>query len=232
MRLWPLVALLAGAATAQEAPTDYVVADGKLDEAAFHALVACGAPPGEACPWPEARWPAERARDLRVSLRPPHAGWTAAEIATAERAIDAAIAEINAAGAALAMRRVGKGEAHDIAVHLVAAGGGEVIAGTWWPWLDGAVMQGGMVSLRWGGEGRVNGAAIAIASDLPAREMTSILLEELTQATGLTFDIRDPAYDDVSIFAEDSNSVLRLGYADRAALRRHYPPDLNSASAP
>jgi hypothetical protein len=38
-------------------------------------------------------------------------------------------------------------------------------------------------------------------------------------------DIRNPAYDGVSVFSEDSNAVLRLGPRDKEALRRHYPPE-------
>lgn len=50
------------------------------------------------------------------------------------------------------------------------------------------------------------------------------MLEEITQALGFMTDIRNPAYDGVSVFSEDSNAAKTLGPQDIMALRRHYPP--------
>ena len=63
------------------------------------------------------------------------------------------------------------------------------------------------------------------ADDLPPGDVAPVVLEELTQAMGLMTDIRNPAYEGVSVFSEDSNAVLRLGAQDKEALRRHYPPE-------
>lgn len=48
------------------------------------------------------------------------------------------------------------------------------------------------------------------------------MLEELTQAMGLMTDIRNPYYDETSVFSQDTNASTELGEQDIMALKRHY----------
>ena len=57
----------------------------------------------------------------------------------------------------------------------------------------------------------------------PRQAIASVVLEEVVQALGLLTDIRSPVYRR-SIFAEDSNSGIRLRGQDAMVIRRHYPP--------
>ena len=137
-----------------------------------------------------------------------------------DRAIDAAIEEINATGAELFLIRAFEGEL-DIPIYLVATPQGGRIEGTSLTELDGAEMAIGRVALRSRGAHIVS-AAIAISQDIRRREIASVVLEELVQAMGLPTDIAGPAYER-SVFAEAYNSAVWLRGQDAAALRRHYP---------
>lgn len=218
-RLAVLLVLVAQAAGAVE----YVETAGPLKDADFYRLVACGAPPGAPCAEEFVRWAAPKARDLAVTIAPLPADHPRRRAQTAGVALDAAIAEINGAGAALRLRRVETGLRADVRVYLTPARSGETIRGTGVPGVDGAPMQAGLTTIWWNDRREITDAVIVLAADLPAIEMMPVMLEELTQAMGLLTDIRNPHYDGLSVFSEDSNSVRRLGQQDRMALRRHYP---------
>ena len=220
-----LLALLAAGPTASAQAVDYLETDGKLSSEDFYRLVACRALPGGPCTVEPVRWPRDRALDLAVDIAPLPPGYSPDTAARMSGAIDHAIAEINSAGAALHLRRASKGERPDISLHLSTVHEGDAIHGTGVWGVDGQVIGAALVTVWWDlGQGLTE-AVIVMADNLPPSDVAPVVLEELTQAMGLMTDIRNPAYDGVSVFSEDSNDVLRLGAQDKDALRRHYPPE-------
>ncbi|MBP1807166.1 DUF2927 domain-containing protein [Rubellimicrobium aerolatum] len=220
-----LLAALLAAEVAGAGENDFLATEGRLSDEDFHRLVACRAPPGGPCALDPIRWPPEVARDLVVGFAPVSSAYPSEMIGRMTAAVDHAIAEINAAGAALRLRRAARGDSPDIVVHLVAIHEGEAIAGTGLSGVDGQTIGAALVTVWWDDAADLSRAAIVLAEDLPGSDVVPVVLEELTQAMGLMTDIRNPYYDDRSVFAEDSNSVTRLGSQDREALRRHYPPE-------
>ncbi|WP_210530226.1 hypothetical protein [Rubellimicrobium arenae] len=218
-----LAGLLAigGVADAQE--EDFLVASGKLSTEDFYRLVACRALPGGPCTQEPVRWPPGRAQDLSVGFAPVSSAYPPEMIRRMIAAVDRAMAEINGAGAALHLRRAGKGETPDVLFQLSTVQEGDAIDGTGLSGVDGQQLGAAMVTVWWDDGQDLDQALIVMAEDLPPADVGPVVLEELTQAMGLMTDIRDPYYDDISVFAEDSNSVTRLGPQDREALRRHYP---------
>lgn len=214
-----LLALVATGAWAQD---DFVVTDGKLSAQAFYDLVSCGAPPGGPCVFDRVRWAPEDALDLVVGFAPVQPGYPRVAMRPMSDALDAAIAEINGAGAALRLRRAGKQEGADVTIHLAAIGEGDAIAGTGVAGVDGEIIGAALVTVWWDDALNMTDAVIVVAGDLPEEEMRPVLLEEVTQALGLLTDVRNPFYEDLSVFSEDSNRVTKLGVQDREALRRHY----------
>jgi hypothetical protein len=79
------------------------------------------------------------------------------------------------------------------------------------------------VYIFWDNQRAITQGTILIAQDIPPAAIDSIVLEELTQSLGFVFDIENPDYENVSIFAQDSNSVLTLAGQDAAILRLYYP---------
>ena len=215
VRVFLAILLLASPAVAQE----YVSVRGTLADDAFYQVVACAASPGAACRKPFLRWsPAKRAA-LTVSLGTGTLRLAAAQRVPYEAALDAALAEVNALGADIRLRRVA-GPA-DIAVHVVATHPGRTMRDTGVPGLDGVVLPLARVSVS-ARAGEIRAAQIAVSAHARRAEIPSLLLEEIVQALGLITDIRGGAYGG-SIFAEDSNSVTTLRSQDAMALRRHYP---------
>ncbi|HVG48953.1 MAG TPA: hypothetical protein VM899_12575 [Rubellimicrobium sp.] len=221
----PILAVLAAAPVASAQAVDYLETDGKLTSEDFYRLVACRALPGGPCTVEPVRWPRDRALDLAVDIAPLPQGYSSDMAARMSGAIDHAIAEINSAGAALHLRRAAKGERPDISLHLSTVHEGDAIQGTGVWGVDGQVIGAALVTVWWDLGQDLTEAVIVMADDLPPSDVGPVVLEELTQAMGLMTDIRNPAYDGVSVFSEDSNTVLRLGAQDKEALRRHYPPE-------
>jgi hypothetical protein len=221
----PLLALLAAAQMASAQEVDYLETNGKLSSEDFYRLVACRALPGGPCTVEPVRWPRDMALDLAVDVAPPPPGYSADMAARMSAAVDHAIGEINSAGAALHLRRAAKGETPDISLHLSTVHEGGAIEGTGVWGVDGQVIGAALVTVWWDAGQDLTEAVIVMADDLPPGDVAPVVLEELTQAMGLMTDIRNPAYDGISVFSEDSNSVLRLGPQDKQALRRHYPPE-------
>jgi hypothetical protein len=205
-----------GGSSAQE----YLAVPDIISDDAFYRLVACAAPPGGDCAKPFIFWPEERRLSLRVGIAGSADSFPDYKYDLVDAALDAAIAEINAAGAHVFLERVYTGEM-DIPVHLVAAPQGGIIADTGVAELDGSDIAIGRVAIRSRGD-QIIAAAIAISQDIRRREIASVVLEELVQSLGLVTDVASPAYDQ-SIFAENGNNMTRLQGQDAAALRRHYP---------
>lgn len=211
-----LAALLPLPAAAQE----FVTVDGELSDEDFYRLVACGAPPGGACSKPTIRWPPDRRLRLRTGIARVSPAFPTYKLDLVDRALDAAIDEINGAGAQLFLERSYEGDM-DIPVFLLDTPQGGTIRGTGNAEIEGTDLSIGRVVLRTRGES-ITAAAIAISRDIRRREIASVMLEELVQAMGLPTDIASPAYDS-SIFSENGNSVVWLRGQDAEALRRHYP---------
>jgi len=213
--------LWSGAAMAQ----DYVIVSGLLSDEDFYRLVACGAAPDGPCRDPMVRWPADVARDLRVSFQQIEPNYPGDRQTALEKAFYAAITEINASGANLRLRVVAPNDAAEISVHLLDIAHGEQIARTGLSPLDGAVIEAALVQVWWNRDLMLDRAAIVFPRDIEWSGLRSIALEELTQALGLLTDIDGRWYERTSIFSESSNAVIRLGAQDIMALRRHYPPE-------
>lgn len=211
-----LICLAGTAAPAQE----FITTQGTISDEDFYRLVACAAPPGGACAKPFIRWPEPRRQELRVGIADVAPSFPGYKLDLIDRAIDTAITEINATGAALRLTRVYEGTV-DIPLYLVATPQGARITGTSIAALDGSEMAIARVALRSRGS-MITAAAIAISQDIRRREIASVVLEELVQALGLPTDIDSAAYTR-SIFSEADNATVRLRGQDAAALRRHYP---------
>lgn len=210
------------AAPAQE--SDFLTVEGKLSSEDFYRLVSCRALPGGPCTVAPVRWGPDKAGDLSVGFVAIPRGYPKGPIERLFRALDHAIAEINGTGAALHLRRALRGERPDIALHVAPVREGDLIRGTGIPGVDGQTIGAALVTVWWDEAMSLTDAVIVLAEDLPPSDVIPVLLEELTQATGLMTDIRSPHYEGLSVFSEDSNRVTRLGAQDREALRRHYPP--------
>ena len=88
---------------------------------------------------------------------------------------------------------------------------------------DGQQIGAGYVYVYWDADKTLSQSTILIAQDIGLTEINSIVLEEITQSLGFLFDIENSTYENVSIFAQDSNSVLSLTGQDAAVLRLYYP---------
>ena len=200
-----------------------VASTGPLSDDEFYRVVACAAPPGGACQLPFVRWPDYRVADLTISVNQIAPDYPDEQQQMLMTELKAAAAQINAAGAALQLRFVPMGESADITVHLLDIGMGDQIAGTGMSPPDGTYIEAALTQLFWNGNNNLTRTAIIFPRDIEMNDITSIALEELTQALGLSTDIDDPYYETRSIFSETSNSQTELGEQDIMALRRHYP---------
>lgn len=199
---------------------EFIAVPDIISDDAFYRVVSCAAPPGGDCAKPLIYWPEDRRLALRVGIASTAESFQDYRFDIVDAAIDAAIAEINGAGANLFLERVYEGEM-DIPFYLVDTPQGGTILGTGVEELDGSSIAIGRVAIRSRGEDIV-AATIAISQDIRRREIASVVLEELVQSLGLVTDIASPAYE-LSIFAENGNSMTRLRGQDASALRRHYP---------
>jgi hypothetical protein len=210
---------LGAAAPAQ----DYVVTEGPLSDEDFYRLVACAAPPGGACTKPLLHWRLDR--PLRVSLEHVDRAFLGGRQARARAAITRAVQYINRAGAGIALEQVAPGGVADIRVYFVDTDGDRPVMGTGIEGVDGALVTGARVTVWSRRDTRtIRAAQVIFGTRLDISHYESAMIEELTQALGLLTDIRNPDYEGVSIFSQDSNASKDLGPQDLMALRRHYPP--------
>lgn len=219
IRLAAILAVITGPALAVE----FIETRGKLSDEEFYNLVTCAAPPGRPCAEQVVRWPDRNVRDLRVVLEPIHPAYPKSRAKEMLAALDRAIAELNAAGAGLHLRRVPTGHGAPMRIYLTPAGDGDAIFGTGVDGVDDEIIGAGLTTVWWNDNREITNALIVMAGDLPSPEIYPVMLEELTQALGFLTDIRSALYERESVFSEDSNSVTRLGPQDLMVLRRHYP---------
>lgn len=218
-------ALMALVATAPLAAQDFVTTDGPLEDRDFYRLVACGAAPKGACTKDMVRW--QITRPLRVSLARVDRALLGGKKKRAEAAIVRAVQYLNAANFGLRLEVVPRNIPADIRVYLIDTDGETPITDTGIDWLDGTTVPGARV-LVWANRdtGEIARAAVVFGTRMPIRQYESAMIEEITQALGLLTDIRNPHYEGVSVFSQDSNAAKTLGPQDIMALRRHYAGDL------
>lgn len=220
LRVIFVVCLLALPVPRTAVAQEFITVPDIISDDAFYRLVACAAPPGGECNKPLIYWPEDRRLSLRVGIMDVADAFEDYRFDIVDAAIDAAIEEINGSGAHLFLERVYQGEI-DVPFYLVDTPQGGTIAGTGVAELDGSSIAIGRVAIRSRGD-TIIASTIAISRDIRRREIASVVLEELVQSLGLVTDIASPAYE-LSIFAENGNSMTRLRGQDAAALRRHYP---------
>jgi hypothetical protein len=208
-----LILLLATSAHAQDA----IPAKTTLSDDALLRLVTCGAPPGKGCTVTPVRW---HRTDLTIAFGPIPDGYPPKRALRIDRALDRAIATINAAGSAIHLTRV-KGPAN-ITLRPTLFKSGQNIHGEEGV-TNGQRMGEGMFSIQPDFRGRIRSATVLLARDIKWPHVPSIVLEEITQSLGLRFDISGKAYQDISIFAQWGNSIKAIEGQDAAILRLYYP---------
>lgn len=207
-----LIAMPAGA-------QDAIPAKRILSDDALLRMVTCGAVPGGQCTARAVRW---HKTDLTISFGPIPDGYPPKRALRIDRALDLAIATINAAGSAIHLTRV-TGRA-DISLRPTLFRSGDKIRGE-----DGVTngqrMGEGMFSIQPDLRYRIRSATVLLARDIKWPHVRSIVLEELMQSLGLRFDISGKSYQDISIFAQWGNRVIAIEGQDAAILRLYYPPE-------
>lgn len=200
---------------------DAITTQGRLSDSDFYHLATCGARPDGDCIGTYVRW---RAGTLTVALLDPEPGYNPDRARHLSRALDRAIAQINAAGANIRLkRRDARGTRAQIVVTPTALVAGEYTRNLT-NITPGARMGVGYMSVYWSANKHITRAGIAIAADIAADEMDSVVLEELFQTLGFLHDIDNPDYEGVSILSETSNQTTTITGQDRKVLRMHYPP--------
>lgn len=215
-----LVATWAGTAPAQE----YVETSGPLTDDVFYNAVACGAPPGGTCAKPMVRW--DRKAPIRVSIRRMDPAYLGGKRLRAMAAVERAIQEINRADAGVRLVEVARDATAEIDIYFPDIAMGEPIEGTGIDGVDGTPLGGASVRMLSHPEtGAILRVVIIFSTTMEIRAYESAMLEEITQGLGLMTDIKNPYYDDKSIFSQDSNARTTLGTQDIMALTRHYQRD-------
>lgn len=219
-RATALVASIGVFATVAHAQ-DFITTTGILSDTDFYRLVACGAAPSGPCSKPILRWSTDR--PLRVSLVKVDRAFLGGKQKRARAAIARAVQYLNAASFGLRLAVGSPGTAGEINVYLINTDGSSPISGTGVDGLDGSTVTGARV-LVWAdpATGYIDRASVIFGTRMPMRQYESAMLEEITQALGLLTDIRNPHYDGVSVFSQDSNAAKTLGPQDIMSLRRHY----------
>ncbi len=206
------------------AAEDFVVSDGLLSDDDFYRLVACAAPPGEACRKSFVRWPTDT--PIRVQMTRIDRAFLGGRQKRAHAALKRAIQYINRVDSAIALSEVPDGAEADIRIFLIDTDGAAPIQGTGVKGVDGSTVTGARVIVWSRSDTQViQRAQIIFGTKLHIRHYESAMIEELTQALGLLTDIRNPAYLGQSVFSQDDNNSKDLGPQDIMALRRHYPQE-------
>lgn len=210
--------LAVGDAPANPPDSDGIFAPGLLSDTDFYRLATCGASPGGDCRATTLRW-----RKPRLTLSvlpggdPVQPGLHARLVLAAQHAI----AEINGVGAGIAIDWIPEGPA-DITVRPTALTEGMILDDT--PGFSGpGVMGVGYMTVWSDPQGHIAEAVILISTAISEADLTSVVLEEVTQSLGFLFDVEGPAYEGVSILSQTSNATTRLTGQDAMLLRLHYP---------
>lgn len=219
---WGLTLLLCALILGPAQAADFVRTNGLLSDRDFYNLVACSAQPGGPCRDTLVKWPPRNARDLTVAITKIDTDYPEANRVATLSALSHAVAQINTAGAAVALREVS--ENPDISIRLRNLPAQSVLQGTGFPELDGTVIDGAWVQIWWNGRSEITRGVIILTPEISVPDTRSVMLEELVQSLGLLTDILNPAYRDSSIFAENSNATTHLSGQDSAVLHLHYPP--------
>jgi Protein of unknown function (DUF2927) len=206
-------------ALAETPQFDGVVAPSLLSDADLYRLATCGAPPGGDCLGPTLRWDRPV---LTVTVIPGDDplpdGFAMPLIQATVQAVD----QINAAGAGLRIELLPIGPA-DITIRPTALTEGTVLVDT--PGFSGQGIMGVGFMTVWSGEDDIiTDAVILISTTITRADLTSVVLEEVTQSLGFLYDVEGPAYEGVSILSQTSNTTTVIAGQDAALLRLHYPP--------
>lgn len=200
---------------------DGVPSSGRLSDDDFYRMATCGAPVGGACQRAQVLWVKHR---LTIALRRPQPGFPKALLPQLDSALNAAIAQINAAGAGLTLIRNDHRWSADILIIPAALREGEDTRRI--PRMtDGQEIGVGFMQLWQNDRNRATEGSILIAADISRDDLPSVMLEELFQSLGFVFDLDNSWYEGRSVLAQDSNLTTTIDGQDRMALRRHYPPE-------
>ncbi len=212
------LALAVSPASAQE--SDGIAADALLSDREFFRLATCGAPPGGTCAGPTLRWPK---RVVTLALLPGDVPRPEGFDAGLEAALEAAISEINRAGAGIRIRRSDEaGTRADIRLSPTPLTNGDLLPDV--PGISAAGVMGvGYMTFWWNGREEITEATILISTQIIPEDMASVVLEELFQTLGPRFDVDGPAYEGVSILSQSSNETVRITGQDARLLRWLYP---------
>ncbi len=212
-------ALFASATRAEMPLSDGVASEGFLQDEVFFRLVTCGAPPGGDCRAPDLRW---REPHLTLAVKPGDDPLPKGFEARLNSAVAHALGEINGAGMGLQVTLTNAGTA-DITVRATPLGEGALLAEA--PGFSGqGVMGVGYMTVWSDDDHRITEAVILISTTIDDADMTSVVLEEVTQALGILYDIENPWYEGVSILSQSSNETTTITGQDAALLRWMYPP--------
>jgi len=212
--------ICSGTAYAQE----YIESEGPLSDTDFYRMVACAAPLGGACQKPMVRWSDRKAQTLTVSIYRTDAQFPTELGAGIERALDAALIELNQVPDGPRLRRVADTSRADIRVLLLDIKANSTLTNTQIDGLDGVQIQHAWVQIWWNQNQHITRSAIVFSKEVDPASAPSIMLEELTQSLGFITDLRNTHYEKNSIFSEDSNALTALAPQDIMAIQRHYAP--------
>lgn len=199
---------------------DYAFSNGPLSDEDFYRLVACGARPGGGeCRKPLIHW--NRDGPIRVAIRRIDPAFLGGKRLRAFAAVERALQEINRVDTGLRLAEVADDATADVEIFFLDIERGDTVAGVDDD-IDGTTIGNASVRAVIDDENNIQRAVILFSTTLDIRFYESVMLEELTQSLGLMTDIKNPYYDDKSIFSQDTSSMKTLGAQDRMALVRHY----------
>lgn len=217
------LALLLGALPNALPAQEYVTAPGVLTDKDFFRAAACAAPPGGECQKPFVRW--DTSHPIRIALRGIDPAYIGRRAKVAAAAFTLGVRALNKAGAIAGfhLAKVRPTDRAEIELWFLGLPRGAPIAGTGVEGVDGARLGGATTRVLFNHDtGFIERAVIVFSTSLSTAEFQPVMLEELTQALGLMTDIKSPAYDGVSVLAQDSNAAKALGLQDIVALKRLY----------
>jgi len=206
----------------QLAAQEYIESNGKLSDDAFYKMVACAAPVGKECQKVFVKWSQRKAQNLTVSLRRTVSTYPSDKRQILSQSLDAAVAELNSVPNGPRIRRVNDGSKADIQILLLDVDANSKLKNTNIRGLDGVQIQHAWVQIWWNQNQSITRSAIVFSKDVTKKAAASIMLEELAQSLGFITDLRNPYYEENSIFSEDSNARTNLAPQDIMAIQRHY----------
>lgn len=205
---------------------DFIETSGPLTDRDFYRAVSCKASPGKNCPLRALKWPPVKQGRVSVSLAGvqgsgPHF------VSRVRNALEHAIAEINRADTGVKLRYFYGPQSRlaNIRVYVVQpVGPRKTIANISYPPLNGKVADPAVTVISTLGANILSaGVALELNPALSSR-LRPILLQELLEALGLAWSLKNPYYDDKSLFSISTRPSLdRIRGQDMLALMLHYP---------